>query len=474
MRPTRRGWAALGLSAFLAGFALLLSTPLPLIGAILIGTWAVIRGHALTSAVSELQQSLTITQSVDAESIHPGANESIELSAAREVPPHLALTVSGGPPASADRDHDLLLSLTNEQSQAEITTPARWPIAGSHSFQPPAVTVTDGLFRHTFSQGSAPTIRVEAPSIRDIHVGAGGNRIRASYGEHKAHMTGSGIEPATIRPAHLGDPASHIDWKATARLGEPHVREFEIEIDRETLLVADCRESMDEGRPGSTKLDLLKSVLLTIAESAAGFGDPLGVLVVDETGCARQVRPGSTDTTYQSVRQTLETLRIEGNTKVIRSREPDRAISATRRLAALGTDHGTFAQTLRPYFRARSSYRRRFESDSLFGTIHTATSQTNARQWVIIATDDSRPDALRETVAMLRGDGHLVSCYLAPSVLYADEDDLDAAFTDYETFESLRRELAAIPGVQAFEVGPKDRLGKIIGVGRTRRLEATA
>lgn len=475
MRPTRRGWAALGLSVLLVVFSLLLSSPFPLLGAILIGAWAVSRGHALALAVADLQTSLTVSQSVNETSIHPGASASIELAVDRAVPPVLAVTITGGPPAAADTDDPLTVSLTKAQVEASLTIEARWPVAGVYVFDPPTITATDGLFQHTITAGETPTVRVEAPSLRDIHVGVGGNRMQASYGEHKAQLTGSGIEPATIRPAVIGDPANHIDWKATARLGEPHVREFEIETDRETLLIADCRPSLGEGLPGSRKVDHLRSILLTVAESAAGFGDPLGAIVIDETGAAQQIQPGRTDATYRSVRTTLERLDVAdtGWTSSDQSREPTRAITATRHLAALGSDQSQFARTLRPYLRSRPSYRRRFASDSLFDVVQTATSQTRGSQWVIIATDDSRPDALHETIAFLRGNGHVVSCYLTPSVLYQEPSDPDIAFDQYETFETFRRELAAIPGVEAFEVGPQDRLSQIIDAGRSRRVEVS-
>ena len=43
-------------------------------------------------------------------------------------------------------------------------------------------------------------------------------------GEHLTPQVGSGTELAMIRPYFPGDDVRHIDWNATARLQEPHVR----------------------------------------------------------------------------------------------------------------------------------------------------------------------------------------------------------------------------------------------------------
>jgi len=47
--------------------------------------------------------------------------------------------------------------------------------------------------------------------------------------------------------------------------------------------------------------------------------------------------------------------------------------------------------------------------------------------------------------------------------------DLDDAYHRYTEFEAFRRELAAIPRVTAFEVGPSDRLANVLSAGRARR-----
>jgi len=55
---------------------------------------------------------------------------------------------------------------------------------------------------------------------------------------------GRGLEVADVRVFEEGDDVRHIDGNATARTGVPHVRTFQDERDRTTLLIADFRAPM--------------------------------------------------------------------------------------------------------------------------------------------------------------------------------------------------------------------------------------
>jgi len=109
-------------------------------------------------------------------------------------------------------------------------------------------------------------------------------------GRHGSRMRGRGLDFEEIRGYLPGDDIRTIDWRVTARTGEPHVRVYTEERDRPILLVVDQRMSMYWG----TKLNL-KSV--TAAEAAAlvawtalDAGDRVGALVFDDTSID-EVRP---------------------------------------------------------------------------------------------------------------------------------------------------------------------------------------
>ncbi|MGI9523749.1 MAG: DUF58 domain-containing protein [Hyphomicrobiaceae bacterium] len=81
-------------------------------------------------------------------------------------------------------------------------------------------------------------------------------------GRHASRMRGRGLNFEELRDYLPGDDVRSIDWKVTARTGQPHVRVFTEERDRPSLIVVDQRMTMFFG----TRLNM-KSV--TAAEIAA-------------------------------------------------------------------------------------------------------------------------------------------------------------------------------------------------------------
>jgi uncharacterized protein (DUF58 family) len=103
-------------------------------------------------------------------------------------------------------------------------------------------------------------------------------------GRHASRMRGRGLDLEEIRAYVPGDDVRRIDWRVTARTGEPHTRVFTEERDRPVLLVVDQRLSMFFG----TRLSL-KSVTAAEAAALAAWrvvlsGDRVGAVVFDDAG----------------------------------------------------------------------------------------------------------------------------------------------------------------------------------------------
>ena len=321
---------------------------------------------------------------------------------------------------------------------------------------------------------------------RNVHVGAGGDSVAAAYGEHDAGRIGSGLELVEIRQYVAGDEAKRIDWKATARLNEPHIREFEAEADRTTVLLPDHRAATGRGRDGQRALDYFREVAIAYLESARELDDPLGCYAVGDEGVTVAEPPSADLETYATIREALTNLTPTAphgsadGSKASRSgtlRPPEYGrgartpASARRDTTALADDESPFATTLRPFLEAADPYVDRVEADPLFATPRSRLTRLRGSTWTIILTDDSDRAELRETVKMARrGDDHVV-VFLAPRVLF-DPDamtDLDAAYDRYLDFEAFRRDLAALDRVEAFEVAPGDRIGALLAQRRRQR-----
>ncbi|MEL7449233.1 MAG: DUF58 domain-containing protein [Pseudomonadota bacterium] len=101
-------------------------------------------------------------------------------------------------------------------------------------------------------------------------------------GRHASRLRGRGLNFEEMRNYLPGDDIRSIDWKATARTGQPHVRVFTEERDRPALLVVDQRMSMFFG----TRLNL-KSVTAAEVAAIAAFrilnaGDRVGGIVFSD------------------------------------------------------------------------------------------------------------------------------------------------------------------------------------------------
>ncbi|HYM58478.1 MAG TPA: DUF58 domain-containing protein [Solirubrobacteraceae bacterium] len=109
-------------------------------------------------------------------------------------------------------------------------------------------------------------------------------------GEHLTPQVGSGTELAMIRPYRPGDDVRHIDWNATARMHEPHVRVHVGERALTAWLLLDVSASMTFGTAARRKADVAEGVALTVGHVATRRGNRLGVVALGG-GEPRTLRP---------------------------------------------------------------------------------------------------------------------------------------------------------------------------------------
>ncbi|WP_214105589.1 DUF58 domain-containing protein [Acrocarpospora catenulata] len=111
-------------------------------------------------------------------------------------------------------------------------------------------------------------------------------------GGHRTVHRGAGTDFAGLRAYVEGDDARHIDWNVTARLNEPHLRQFNEDREMTVWLVLDRSASMAAGRPGRGKHEVLAELALVLARLFCRGGNRVGALLFD-TGVLRVVPPGT-------------------------------------------------------------------------------------------------------------------------------------------------------------------------------------
>jgi len=97
-------------------------------------------------------------------------------------------------------------------------------------------------------------------------------------GEHRSASLGIAMELAQVRPYQPGDDVRLIDWNATARMNEPHVRLHVAERALTTWIVFDGSPSMGFGTALRRKADVAQGVVLAVGHVASRRGNRLGLL----------------------------------------------------------------------------------------------------------------------------------------------------------------------------------------------------
>lgn len=102
-------------------------------------------------------------------------------------------------------------------------------------------------------------------------------------GAYRAAFRGRGVTFDAVRPYEPGDDVRHMDWKVSARTGEPHVKQYAAERDLSVMLVIDDSGSMRAGMPRS-KRERAAELAAAVAWIGGRAGDRVGALIVHSGG----------------------------------------------------------------------------------------------------------------------------------------------------------------------------------------------
>jgi uncharacterized protein (DUF58 family) len=98
-------------------------------------------------------------------------------------------------------------------------------------------------------------------------------------GSHRFKWRGSGTSIESLREYSTQDDIRWVDWKATARVGRPISRNYELERHQQVMLLVDASRALTTFCGHRTKFDAMLEAAILVARAALGQGDGLGLVV---------------------------------------------------------------------------------------------------------------------------------------------------------------------------------------------------
>jgi uncharacterized protein (DUF58 family) len=107
------------------------------------------------------------------------------------------------------------------------------------------------------------------------------------HGGHASRQLGGGLDFAEHRRYQPGDDPRRIDWRVTARIGQPHVRRYHEDLSPECVLLVDRRASMRFATHGRLKVTQAVRLAVLLAAAHVARQTPLSLLTLEQ-GLHRQ------------------------------------------------------------------------------------------------------------------------------------------------------------------------------------------
>lgn len=115
--------------------------------------------------------------------------------------------------------------------------------------------------------------------IKKIHIQSRRQVNTMMAGQYRSVFRGTGMEFEEVRQYTPGDEVKNIDWKVSARMGEPFVKLFREEREMVVMLLVDMSASGRFGTTGRTKRDTAAEIASILAFNAIRNNDKVGVVL---------------------------------------------------------------------------------------------------------------------------------------------------------------------------------------------------
>lgn len=101
-------------------------------------------------------------------------------------------------------------------------------------------------------------------------------------GEYRSAFRGKGLNFDKIREYQFGDDIRNIDWKVTARMNEPFIRQYKEERQLSIVIILDMSASNNFGTQSQTKQEMSTELASVLATLAIKNNDKVGMMIVTD------------------------------------------------------------------------------------------------------------------------------------------------------------------------------------------------
>ncbi|MBO8183033.1 MAG: DUF58 domain-containing protein [Archaeoglobus sp.] len=148
----------------------------------------------------------------------------------------------------------------------------------------------------------------------------------------------------SLRKFQVGDDTRHVEWKATARLGELIVKDFIKETESEVYLILDAGKEMRKGIKNS-KIDYAATLTIHLAYLLKEYR--LGLIVYDDYGVKSRVEPSKGPEQIEKIVKSLNLTPIQA--EIIGVKLPETKFDVSR-------EAKTFLRKIIPMIKGRKSF----------------------------------------------------------------------------------------------------------------------
>ena len=126
-------------------------------------------------------------------------------------------------------------------------------------------------------------------AARDLRLGSRRPSLSTIAGAHASRFRGRGMDYLESRGYQSGDDIRNMDWRVTARAGEPHVKLYTEERERPVVVMLDLNPGMFFGTRGAFKSVIAARAAALIGWAAVRHHDRIGALIFN--GVHHELRP---------------------------------------------------------------------------------------------------------------------------------------------------------------------------------------